>query len=132
MGSLGEHLQMHFFLGVSVGSSTNSPLPVFSNVCVHQGTICLPDYSTALGCICICIVKHVSEAKNPVFPAPSHIQLSIQPTVYTYSATRAFIDHSQIASAFHTKFHHSVGELPSLNLTYDLPQQIPDPMAMSG
>lgn len=122
-GSLGAHPQMQFFLGASVGLSTNTPFHTKLLLCMYSSRNHLPAHlcDTALGSVCISIVKYFPEAKNPVFPAVSHMLLSIQPTVYTYPISRTLTNDSQVAVAFYTKFHHSV-ELPPMNSAGVMPQ----------
>lgn len=118
-GSLGAHPQMQFSLGLS----TNTPFHTKLLLRMYSSRNHLPAHlcNTALGSVCISIVKHFPEAKNSVFPAVSHMLLSIQPTVYTYPVSRTLTNDSQVAVGFYTKFHHSV-ELPPMNSAGVMPQ----------
>ena len=114
------HIQQMQF---SLGLSTNTPFHTKLLLRMYSSRNHLPAHlcNTALGSVCISIVKHFPEAKNSVFPAVSHMLLSIQPTVYTYPVSRTLTNDSQVAVGFYTKFHHSV-ELPPMNSAGVMPQ----------
>lgn len=115
--------KMQFSLGISVGLSTKTPFHTKLPLCMYSSRNHLPAHlcNTALGSICISMVKHFPEAKNPGFPDLSHKLLSIQPAVCTYPVSRALTSDCQAAVAFCTKPHHSV-KLPPMNSAGVRPQ----------